>query len=273
MTRLRKAEKTTAIKKKREEVEALRRALAGSDQQHPATVMPVPGGGFGPTGSRSRRQGIANDTSCAGSTLSSNDRRHFRRQETNNESVGIADNRLRRKMGSDGDSIESLALEADDVTSNSPPETARVSSNSAGSDDRPEDGQTLTDHLSLPNSCSSPCSRLPLQAPVAAVSPPLSVNGCEREGRRRRLQGDRKDPLDRRDSREPGVATETATREACATGRSGGREGMPRPSEGEINSRTRLAEQGNRGKGAESSVRPPNREGKPAISDDTTLHR
>lgn len=276
VTRLRKAEKATAIKKKREEVEALRRALAGSDKQPPAAVMPVPGGGLGPTGSRSRRQGLENDASCAGSTLSSNGRRHFRRQETYDERVGIADDYLRRRMGSDGDNIESSSLEADGVTSNSPLGTGRVSSDSAASDDKPDGGQTLTDHLSLPNSCSSPCSRLPLQPPVADVSPPLSVNRSGREGRRRWLEDDRKYPLDRRGSGEPGVETETATWEVSATGLGGGGEGAPRLSEDEINSRTGLAEQGNRGEGASSNICPPNREGKEdklAISDDTTLHR
>lgn len=272
MTRLRKAEKATAIKKKREEVEALRKALAGSDKQHPTAVAPVPRGGLELTGSKSRRQGIENDTSCAGSTLSSNGRSHFRRQETHYEGVEIADGHLRRRMDADGDNIKSSVLEADAVTTNSAPGTARVSSDSAVSRDRSDGGQALSDHLSLANSCSSPCNRLALQPPIADISPPLSVNRSEREERRRWFEGDRKDPLDKRDGREPGVATETATEEASATDPGGEREGALLTSESEINSRTELAEQGNQEGGASGRIFPPNLAIKPAIAGDA-LHR
>lgn len=273
MTRLRKAEKATAIKKKREEVEALRRALAGPDKQHLTAVPPVPGGGLEPTGNKSRRQEPENDTSCAGPTIYSNGRSHVCRRDTHNESVGIADRHLRRRMGADGDNIEPSVPEADVVTTHSAPGTARVSSDSAVSDDRLNGGKALSDYLSLSNACSSPRSRVPLQLPVADVSPPLSENRSEREGRRRWFEDDRKDPLDRKGSRGLDVATETATREANAIGPDGEREGTSLTSKSEINSRTGLGEQGNRGKGVSSSTRPPNREGEPAISDDTTLHR
>lgn len=273
MTRLRKAEKATAIKKKREEVEALRRALAAPDKPHPTAVPPVAGGGLEPTGNKSRRQEPENETSCAGPTIYSNGRSHVRRHDTHNESVSIADRHLRRRMGADGDNIEPSVPEADVVTMHSAPGTARVSSDSAVSDDRLNGGEALNDYLSLPNPCSSPRTRLPLQPPVADVSPPLSENRSEREGRRRWFEGDRKDPLDRKDSRELDLGTETVTREASAIDPDGEREGTSLTSRGERNPRTGLGEQGSRGKGVSSSTCPPNREGKPAISDDTTLHR
>lgn len=271
VTRLRKAEKATAIKKKREEVEALRRALAGSERKHPAAVAPVPGGGLAPTGSKSRRQGFENDDLYTGSTLSANSGSNFRRQ-THHESVEIADSYLRRRVGVDGDNTESSVLEADVVTTNSEPGTARVSSDSAVSDGRLDGGQALSDHLTLPNSCISPCSRLPLQPPLADISPPLSVNRSEKEGRRRWFEDDRKDPLNRRDRRESDVAAETATGETSEINPDGGGEGAPLTSEGENNSRTGLDEQGNRAEGVSNIICPPNRAGTPAISDDT-LHR
>lgn len=280
VTRLRKAEKAAAIKIKRDEVEALRRALAGSEKKNPTTVAPTTGGELAPTGSNSRPQRLGSDASCAGSnvssnggslTLSSNDGSKFRRQETHIESVEIRDRTLRGK-DADGDNIESSVLEADIVATNSAPGTARVSSDLAVSDDRLNGGQAMSDNISLPNSCISPVSRLPLQPPVADFSPPLSETRPEREGRRRWFEDDRKDSVDRRGSRQPGVASETAMGEANATDPDGGREEAILTCEGETNLRTGLAGSEDRRGGANNSIYPPNQADKPAISGDS-LHR
>lgn len=184
---LRKAEKAAAIKVKREEVEALRRALAQSPQQRkPILAAPISDGMFGLTGGATEapQAGEVSDLS-SGPPSFSRSAQSYRQQEPPRTIVDRSSSLVETSDTCDGD-VEQISPEGNYDTKRLTMATATRLFEPPAPHVGLTDQQSQGDHRKICDSrnCSDELSQL--RPPVVDVSPPLSVRTPEnKEGRRR----------------------------------------------------------------------------------------
>lgn len=182
VTRLRKAEKAAAIKIKREEVEALRKALGGTTQNHPTTVESLASRAAGSTGGTNRPQVLNGNNLIVKKNsffLSSENRRS--REETPRHDFELLDLSLRENRVSEhprGSPEGGDGVEASHLLSSRPKKMLRSIKGNLSKNIR----QDLGEQLRVPSICTTVYDRQDLQPPTADISPPLSLQGLGREG-------------------------------------------------------------------------------------------
>lgn len=187
VTSLRKEEKAAAIKIKREEVEALRRALEKSSQQNkPILTAPISGGMFGliDDANEGLREGEVSDLP-SGPRSFRRSAQSYRQQEPRGTPVDRSSSLVEASNTCDGDVEQNKPKANDDPKSLATGKKTRLLESPAPHVG-PSDQQSQIDHRKLPNSRNSSGDRSLLRPPVADASPPLSARTPERkEGRRR----------------------------------------------------------------------------------------
>jgi len=278
VTRLRKEEKAAAIKIKREEVEALRRALEKSGhQKQPITTAPMSGGLFGPTDSSSELQHVEKDGHLLNEAPSFQySTQSYRRLEA---PEAIAD----RSAGRAG----TVTLDYGDVDAMKPNGDAHTGDPTDESKqqmlDPPvprgglSDQQPQGERRMIFTSRDSSGDLSQLRPPVADTSPPLSSRRSEGGGGRRRR------PENGEDLWPPAGGNSPVQGGTVGTGRTGGavaasvpgREGgTPRAHGSENDARAERAERGSRHSGAgDDVICAPTCPDRGLTSDDNPLHR
>lgn len=208
---MRRAEKAAAIKMKREELEALRRALANATKPNPATsVEAVAGERFGLTGGVGAQQMIDNGNTVSGSALSHSgeERRHQRgilgmNGELPHAHVGEAN--------AGEETVKVFEQARIHATRSYAPEITRTVVESMLVGDRALDRRKTTtgDQPAPTNTGDSSCSRPILHPPLVGVSPPRS----EQEGRKRWFEHGHESP-EREKKSVPDMVTGTGTTRA-----------------------------------------------------------
>lgn len=181
VTRLRKAEKEAAIQAKRQEVEALRRALEKSSQPPQATLTaPISGGMFGLTdGASEVPQGSEVSDLSSGPPSFRRSAQGYRQQQPPRATVDRS--LVETSSTCDGD-IEQAKPEG-----NAAPKSLAMARSpplllgSPAPHVKLTDQQSQGDHCKLPNSRNSSIDRSQLRPPVAGVSPQLSAQTPEGE--------------------------------------------------------------------------------------------
>lgn len=252
VTSLRKAEKAAAIKAKREEVEALRRALERpSRQPKPTLTAPLSGAMFGLTDSpREAPQGDDVSDLSSGPPSFRCSTRSYRQQEPPRATVDCSGSLAGALKTCDGD-IKQVKSKGDaDPKSlampTTPPSSELPAPHVGLRDQWPQEG-----HRNFLDSRRSSGDRCQLRPPAADVSPPLSAGTPEREEEWRRW------------SKEDGeTAGKMGKGEVVAVSASKRREDPPAPRGREDTSRVETAEE------------VPGRAGQDeAVISDTPLHR
>lgn len=278
VTRLRKAEKAAAIKIKREEVEALRKALEKSGhQKQPVRTAPMSGGMFGLTDGSSGLQGVDKDGDLLNGAPPVQSNAHsYRRLEAPETIVDRNANRAETPTLGDGN-VNPIPTrdedQADDPTDQTehrllcPPEPR------GGLGAKRPKGEDRT----ISASHDSSGDRSPLRPPAADISPPLSLRTSEMgEGQRRR-------PESGEDLLPPDGGLRPAQGEAAGMGRTGqsvaasapaGKGGTPHAPGGKNDARGERAEQGSRHTSADDDgIYTLTRPDEGVTPDDNPLHR
>ncbi|CAM9495431.1 unnamed protein product [Ectocarpus sp. 8 AP-2014] len=260
VTALRKAEKAAAIKIKRQEVEALRKALQKtSQQQHLAPSALISVGMFGSTDGASELENVVkrNNSSTRGGLFQRPGHRYRHLEQP--DKISERSNLLVETPppGGGGDV-------AGNVTEGVTPDMLDSISLEAGLDDQrsADDGNVIS------TSRDSSAGRRNLRPPAADVSPPLSLRRSQREEDRRRRWSEEDDtilPVDSGRSRGLGVAT---ARETPATASKREQE-VSQPSTGDAHSETvKRPQQSVRDRSIDNGVCLPSRPGNKAVPDD-----
>lgn len=182
VTSLRKAEKAAAIKIKREEVDALRKALEKSSRQSkPNLTAPISGGMFGLTDAP---QGDDVSDLSSGPPSFRRSARSYRQQEPPRATVDRSSSLAEALKTCDGD-VEQIKPKSDadpkSIATATAPSSVELPAPRAGlSDQLPQGGRKS------PDSRSSSGARSQLRPPAADVSPPLSARTPERKPEWRR---------------------------------------------------------------------------------------
>ncbi|CAM9903859.1 unnamed protein product, partial [Ectocarpus sp. 12 AP-2014] len=274
VTALRKAEKAAAIKIKRQEVEALRKALRKtSQQQNLGPSAPTSIGMFGSTdGARGPENAVNRNNPSTGGGLFQRSGHSYRHLEQPDE-ISERSNLLAETSPPGGGGEGALNPHGDDVAGNVAegvtPDMLDSISLQVGLDDQrsAQDGNVI----STSRDSSAP-GRRNLRPPAADVSPPLSLRRSQRGEDRRRRWSEEDDtilPVDSGRSRGVGVAT---ARETPATASKIEQE-VSQPSTGDVHSETvERPRQGVRDRSIDTGVCLPSRPGNTAVPDDP-LHR
>ena len=259
VTRLRKAEKAAAIKIKREEVEALRRALEKSGhQKQPILTAPMSGGMFGLTDGPSEPQRVDR----GGDPLSESPSTHSSAQSYRKlEPPGAIAERhdLRAEKATlDDDNAKPAQQSHGDARAESPADKVKRQSSGPAAPLRGlSDNQSQGEHRTMSRDSSG--DRSQLRPPVADVSPPLSLRRSERGERRRGRPEDGNDLLPSAGGfprGQGGAAEIDHAGEAAAPGAPGGK-AEPAPARGGKNStRADQAEQGSWGTVGDDGIFP-----------------
>ncbi|CBJ49179.1 hypothetical protein Esi_0207_0048 [Ectocarpus siliculosus] len=269
VTALRKAEKAAAIKIKRQEVEALRKALRKpSQQQHLAPSAPISIGMFGSTDGASGLENVdKRNNPSTGGRLFQRSVHSYRHLEQPDE-ISERSNLLAETSPPGGGGAGALNPHREDVAGNVAegvtPDMLHSISLEAGLDDRraADDGNVIS------TSRDSSAGRRNLRPPATDVSPPLSLRRSQREEDRRRRWSEEDDtilPVDSGRSRGLGVAT---ARETPATASKREQE-VSLPSTGNAHNETAKRP---RDRSIDKGVCLPSRPGTTTVRDDP-LHR
>lgn len=278
VTNLRKAEKAAAIKMKREEVEALRRALKKPAQQKqliPST--PRSGSMFGVVDGTAELQQGGKDSDLHSGPASSSHRsaQSYRELEVPREIANRSTYGEDTSSPCDG-AVEPLSPNREAIDRNPVAEPAQHASDSAAPHfGLTKDEQSQSHHREVSSSRDSSVGRPKLRPPVADISPPLSTRRSEREeGRRRWSEEDGElDPVDR--GYRPdlgGTLGTTVTGGVVGASTPGGREVAPLASEHKDIARVEGVERGTGHRGVDDSIYPKNCPDQAVISDNP-LHR
>ncbi|CAM9098942.1 unnamed protein product [Ectocarpus sp. 4 AP-2014] len=274
VTALRKAEKAAAIKIKRQEVEALRKALQKtSQQQNLAPSAPISIGMFGSTdGARGLEMVVKGHNPSTGEGVFQR-RGHSNRHLEQPDEISERSNVLAETSTPGGGGAGALNPHCDDVAGNvAEGETTDMLDSislEVGLDDQrsADDGNVISNSRD-----SSAPGRRNLRPPAADVSPPLSLRRSQREEDRRRRWSEEDDtvlPVDGGCSRGLGVAT---ARDTPATASKREQE-VSQPSSGDAHSEmVKRPRQGVRDRSIDNGVCRPSRSGNMAVPDDP-LHR
>ncbi len=278
VTRLRKAEKAAAIKIKREEVEALQRALEKSGQQNkPVLIAPMSGGMFGLTDGSSELQRVdkGGDLLNGEPPVQSNTQ-SYRRLEVPG---AIVDRNANHQ--------ETVALNDADVNPMPQKNEAQAEHPAHQTQHQlldppvPRDGlgakQPQGEDRTFFTSRDSLGDRAQLRPPAADISPPLSLRRSETGERRRRRPENRDDSLPPEGGICPaqgGSAGTGRTEEAVAASVTAGTGGAPCARGGQNGVRVDRVEQGSRHMGVDDDgVCPLTRPDEGVTFGDNPLHR